>query len=184
MSDVPIPNAQATEDSGKVPPAVIGAGIGVVVLTIILVVATVLLAANADTAGPAVQVVRDVLIITLALELFVIGAAVAVLAVQIARFVNLLNNEIQPIVAGTQDTVRVVRGTAHFLSKHLTEPVIKAAAAIGGIARVAGNMNAIRKQTGGGVAFSTVADGSVTYEGGEDEEDGGDIPPSQVDDEA
>jgi hypothetical protein len=138
-----------SEDGDKASTALIAAGVGGVVLTIILVVAAILLAANAQTAGPFVEVIRDVLIIILALELVIMGAAIVVFLVQLARFLNLLNNEIQPIVASTQDTVNVLRGTAIFLSRHVSEPVIGIAGALGGLAATLRDIDAIRKSTGG-----------------------------------
>lgn len=154
MSNMPAQNVRTSEDSGGVPTAVVVAGVVLVVLAIVLIVGAVLLAANADTAGPTVTVVRDILIILLALELFVIGAALTVFIVQVARFVALMSNEIEPIIAGTQDTVRVVRGTAHFVSRHVSEPIIKAAAAVGGIAKVAKDTTTIRRNVRGNGAFS------------------------------
>ena len=41
----------------------------------------------------------------------------------------------------------VVRGTAHFLSKHLTEPVIKGVAAITALGRISSDVTTIRKKT-------------------------------------
>lgn len=162
MSNMPVQDVQTrpSDDTEKTSPALIGAAIGVAVVTLVLIVGAVLLAINADTAGPTVQVIRDIFIILLALELFAIGAAVTVFIVQIARFISLMNNELEPIIAGTQETVQVVRGTAQFLSRHLTAPVIKAAGAVGGIARVVNNLSAINKQTGG-VIYSAYADGTT-----------------------
>jgi amino acid permease len=130
----------------------IGAVVGIAVLSVALVAIAVVLALNAEQAAPGVEVVRDLLIITMVLELVVIGAAVAVFLVQVARFVNLLNNEIQPIITSTQDTVNVVRGTAVFLSKNAVEPVVRVAAALRGIGSVLSNIDAISKAAGLGAA--------------------------------
>jgi hypothetical protein len=138
-----------SQDAENASKALIAAGVGGVVLTVILVVAAIILAANAQTAGPFVEVVRDVLIIVLALELVIMGAAIVVFLVQLARFLNLLNNEIQPIVASTKDTVNVLRGTAIFLSRHVSEPVIGIAGALGGLAATLRDIDAIRKAMGG-----------------------------------
>lgn len=141
-----VPEAPSGE-ANKASTALIAAGVGSVVLTIILVVVAIVLAANAQTAGPAVEIVRDVLIILLALELVIVGAAVVVFLVQLARFLNLLNNEIQPIAASTKDTVNVLRGTAVFLSRHVSEPVVAVAGALGGLAATLRDIDAIRKAT-------------------------------------
>mgnify|MGYP001571528145 CR=1 FL=1 len=76
---------------------------------------------------------RDVFIILMALEMLVIGAAIVVLMVQLAVLINLLQNEIQPILESTNETVNTVKGTAEFLSKNVSEPVIKVNGAIAGI---------------------------------------------------
>jgi hypothetical protein len=61
----------------------------------------------------------------MALESIVIGLALIILIVQIARLINLLQNEIKPIIDSTNETVSTLRGTTHFLSNNLVEPVIK-----------------------------------------------------------
>lgn len=151
MSTTAPTEAQAETDNGA-QTFLVGAVVGIGVLSIALVAIAVVLAVNAEQTAPGVEVVRDLLIITMVLELIVIGAAVAVFLVQIARFVNLLNNEIQPIISSTQDTVNVVRGTAVFLSKNAVEPVVRVAAALRGIGRVLGDIDAISKAAGLGAA--------------------------------
>lgn len=147
MSDAPTPSSE-TQQASQTQGALIGAVIGILVVTIALVVGAVLLAANADRTGPAVEVVRDLLITTLAVELAVIGVAVVVFIVQVARFVNLVNNEVKPIVTTTTDTLNTVRGTAVFLSKNLTDPVISASAALRGVYKVVKDADAIRQAAG------------------------------------
>jgi hypothetical protein len=136
------------EGSNQARNIIIAGVIALVSFTIVLIVAAVLIAANAGTTAPHVEVVRDLLIIVLALIMLVIGAAITVLLIQIARFVNLLTNEVQPLIETTTDTVKTVRGTAQFISKHVTEPVIATAGALGGIAKVVGDVEVIRKAAG------------------------------------
>ncbi len=133
----------------------IGIGIGIVVITIIVVVGGVLLAVFADQTSAAVEVIRDFLIIVMALELVIIATAITVFLVQTARFINLLNNEIQPIITSTQDTVNTVRGTAAFLSKNLTEPVMQASSTLQAISKTMKDIDAIRKVTE--IAFSAAS---------------------------
>jgi hypothetical protein len=99
--------------------------IGIVVVCVIilaLIIASVifLLQPATDTAR-----FRDIFIIFMALESLVIGLALIILIVQIARLINLLQNEIKPIIDSTNETVSTLRGTTHFLSNNLVEPVIK-----------------------------------------------------------
>jgi hypothetical protein len=126
----------------------IGIGIGVGLVTIALILIAVVLAINAPGSIPAVQIIRDLVVIVLALEMIVVVTALIVLSVQVARFVNLLNNEFKPIINSTTDTINTVRGTALFISKNLTEPVMKANSTLRGIGKVARDTNAIRKAAG------------------------------------
>ncbi len=143
----------------------VGIGIGILIITIIVVVGGVLLAVFADQSSAAVEIIRDYLIIIMALELIVIAAAATVFIIQTARFINLLNNEIQPIITSTQDTVNTVRGTAAFLSKNLTEPVMKANSTLQAISKTMKDVNAIRKITE--IAF-TAASASIDEESTEE----------------
>jgi formate hydrogenlyase subunit 3/multisubunit Na+/H+ antiporter MnhD subunit len=99
--------------------------ISIIVIIIILafvVLATIfLLKAPEETTAK----VRDVFIIFMALESLVIGVALVVLIIQLSTLINLLQNEIRPIINSTNETVNTLKGTAKFISDHLTEPVIK-----------------------------------------------------------
>ncbi len=156
MSDAARPSEQS-DGPPQASGVLIGAGVGVIVLTIILVVAAVLLAANAEQTAPVVKLVRDVLIILMALELVIVGAAIVVFLIQVARFVNLMNNEVQPILSSASDTVNAVRGTAVFLSKHVTEPVVAIAGTLGGLGRAMRDIDAIRKAAGMAVAAASAS---------------------------
>lgn len=96
--------------------------VGVVVVLLLLIGMVVVLA---NQPVEATGHIRDIFIIMMALEFLVIGAALVVLIVQLAILINLLQNEIQPIVKSTNETVSTLRGTVTFLSDNLTEPVIK-----------------------------------------------------------
>ncbi len=147
MSDAPAPDTQ-TDKRPQARNAVIIAAIAIVLMTVGLVLIAVALAANAETAGPGVRVVRDLLIIVMALELVVIGAAITVLLVQVARFINLVNNELQPLVTSASDTINAIRGTAIFISKNLTEPIINIQGTLKGLARAAKDVETIQKAAG------------------------------------
>lgn len=159
MSDMPRKIEAQQEESGQVPSAVWWIAGGLIGFVLLLVIGAVVLAIFAESVALTVQVIRDVFIISALLALLVALVAIAVLVVQTARYVTLLLHESKPIIAGTQDTVRVLRGTAYFLSKHLTDPVVKAASAFRGVGRAMGHANAIRKNTGG-APFATYVDGS------------------------
>ncbi len=99
----------------------IGVIIGALILVALIVLSVIfLLQPSTDTAR-----FRDVFIIFMALESIVIGLALIILIIQIARLINLLQNEIKPIIDSTNETVSTLRGTTHFLSNNIVEPVIK-----------------------------------------------------------
>jgi len=150
MSQQPDPYRQQStnDDSEQIQTIAIIAGVSIAIVGILLIALAVILALNADTADAGVEVVRDVLIIALALEFVIIGAAVIVFLIQAARFVNLLMNEISPLIDATSETVNTLRGTAVFLSKNLAEPVVQGNAAVRGIAKVVGDVEAVRKAAG------------------------------------
>ncbi len=147
MSNSPESSAKP-ETSRQARNALIGVVIIILVITLGLVLIAIALANNASTAAPGVKVVRDLLIIVMALEMIVIGAALTVFLIQLARFVNLLSNEIHPLIASASDTVNAVRGTAIFLSKNLTEPIISIGSAIRGLSRIMGDAETIRQAVG------------------------------------
>ena len=110
-------------------------GIAGTVATIVLCMVLFLIAAgvgllNESTSAMAdfVGIARDMLIILLTLQAIVIAVAVIVVIVQVSALLNVFQNEIDPIVSGAQETVDVMKGTAEFVSKHVTEPVIKTTA--------------------------------------------------------
>lgn len=139
---------------------VIAGVVALVSFAIVVIVVAILLAANPQTTAPSVLVIRDLLIILLALTMIVIASSIAVLLIQVARLVNLLSNEIKPIIDTTADTVNTVRGTAQFVSKHVTEPVISTAGALGGIAKIVGDVELIRKAAG--MVMQAAMSGAIT----------------------
>lgn len=93
--------------------------------------AAVLLVSNPEQT----ETLRDVLIIFMALEFLVIGLALIVLIVQLARLTALIQNEVQPILESTEDTVKTLRGTTSFLSKNLVEPVVRVNSSVSALRR-------------------------------------------------
>ena len=99
---------------------------------LIITGAVLLLTGSADRAGQW----RDVFIIFIALEMLIIGAAIVILMVQMAILINLLQNEIRPILETTNETANTMRGTAEFISKNVSEPVIKLNGYLAGLQRL------------------------------------------------
>ena len=104
----------------------------VLLVGLIITGAVLLLTGSADRAGQW----RDVFIIFIALEMLIIGAAIVILMVQMAILINLLQNEIRPILETTNETANTMRGTAEFLSKNVSEPVIKLNGYLAGLQRL------------------------------------------------
>ncbi len=96
--------------------------VGIVVIALV-VVATIFLI-KPENSGLTEQL-RDIFIIFMALMMLVLGIALVILIIQLAVLTNLLQNEIRPILDSTTETVNTLKGTSQFLSKNLTEPIIK-----------------------------------------------------------
>ena len=98
----------------------------IAVIAFILIFALVILGIYFLTLNPAqTENIRDIFIIIMALESIFVGFVLALLVIQLARLINLLQNEIKPILHSTNDTANTLKGTAIFLSDHLTEPIIQ-----------------------------------------------------------
>ena len=139
FSEKPPATSVATNQPGRRKWLWLG-GLAVVLLVGLLVAATVyLLSPSAPTAR-----VRDVFIILLALEGMVIGVALLVLVLQLAVLINLLQHEVKPILNSTTNTVRVLEGTASFVSEHLTEPIIKLNETAAALSAVLGALSLVR----------------------------------------
>jgi hypothetical protein len=138
----------SAKESGQLQNALIVIAIAIFLITVGLLVIAIVLASNAQNAAPGVRIIRDLLIIVVTLEVIVVGAAITVFLIQIARLVNLVSNELEPLITATSDTVNTVRGTALFLSKNLVEPVMTMNSALKGLAKVAGDVDVLRKAAG------------------------------------
>jgi hypothetical protein len=147
MSEVSETEERESE-SRQLQNALITIGVAILLITLGLLAIAVVLAGNAQTTAPGVQVIRDLLIIVVTLEVIVVGAAFIVFLIQVARLVNLISNEVEPLIEATSDTVNTVRGTAVFLSKNLVEPVVSMNSTLRGLAKVAGDVDALRKAAG------------------------------------
>lgn len=145
MSQLPAPAENGEFDSEQLQRIVIIIVIALVVVGLTLIGVAIFLALNASTTAAGVEVVRDVLIIVLTLQFIVIGVAFTVLLIQVARFVNLLNNEVQPIIESTKETVNILRGTAVFISRNVAQPAVEGTATVRGLSRVLNDVDAIRK---------------------------------------
>lgn len=85
--------------------------------------------------------IRDIFIIMIAAQTLLLGFVLVILIIQLARLINLLQNEIRPMLEATNETTRTLKGTAAFLSEHLTEPVIKLNEYVASLARLSEIIN-------------------------------------------
>ncbi len=128
----PVSSDQSHKSQGSGKQVIIIAGIGLVILLILVGGIFFLSTTSLDTTSR----VRDIFIILMALESLVIGLAMIILVVQLATLINLLQNEIKPILNSTNETVNTLKGTASFLSDNLVEPVIKLNEYLAGLKRL------------------------------------------------
>jgi hypothetical protein len=120
----------------------------VAVLLLILFLAGVVFAVIAMSKNPAqTENIRDIVIIFLALESFIIGLSLIILIVQLARLTALLQEEVQPILDSTNETVSTLRGTTAFLSNNLVRPVMKFSSMISALRHGVGSIGSMRAKT-------------------------------------
>ena len=129
--ETPLLPKESPSSDNKAQAIIIGV-IAIVLLGLIVTGAVLLLSGSAETAGQW----RDVFIIFIALEMLIIGVAIVILMVQLAILINLLQNEIRPILETTNETANTMRGTAEFLSKNVSEPIIKLNGYLAGLQRL------------------------------------------------
>jgi hypothetical protein len=111
----------------------------VVVLALVIGGFVWMVQANATAA------VRDVFIILMALVSLFIVVMLAALVYQIAALTRMLREEIKPLLDNAHDTMNTARGTTLFVSDHVVRPVIGAAGALAGLARIASLIGDLRR---------------------------------------
>jgi len=117
---------------------------GVVKYTIIALVALIILIifgllvavigglTNSEGVANFFRILRDFFIVVLALQGILISVALIILVLQVSALVQLVRTEVKPIVDETREAVSTLRGTAQFLSKNVTAPIIRTSAAFSG----------------------------------------------------
>lgn len=109
--------------------------VGAIVFVLLLIGGAVGLAILLVSNPEQTETLRDVFIIFMALEFLLIGLTLIILIIQVARLTALLQNEIQPILESTSETVKTLRGTTTFLSQNLVQPVMKANSSLAAVRR-------------------------------------------------
>lgn len=152
----PAPPASGGPNLKRIVLIATGALIGIVLL--VLIVALLLAGGDVTTMAPIIRVVRDLVIIFLALEGILIILGLAVLILQVARLINLLQNEVQPVLKDTRETLHSARGTVEFVGDTVTGPIVKAGAFVAGTTSLISSLGGIRKairRTAAGVEDAT-----------------------------
>ncbi|MEQ8673330.1 MAG: hypothetical protein RLP44_02690 [Aggregatilineales bacterium] len=115
------------------------------IVLILFLLGLVLGLIDADYWGPRISSVRDLFIIIVAFEFILIIAAITVLILQVARLINLLQNEVKPILDNTKETVDTARGTAQFVGKNVTQPLVRASGWFAGLRIFVRELGGIRR---------------------------------------
>ncbi len=156
MSDKPdrVVEAEAPEGSEKKSRGLgrwmiiaLGGLIGFIVVGLLVAILGAI--ANSDGVSNFFRILRDFFIIVLALQGILICLALAILIVQLTALINLLSSEVKPIIDEARETVTTARGTAEFVSKNVSSPVIRASSTLTGVRVFLREITGIRRNLSG-----------------------------------
>lgn len=123
--------------------------VAVIVLPFVIGLVIALLSTNPESTAETIGVIRDVVIIIMALEAILIILALTVLILQVTRLIVMIQNEITPIVTDTKETLNTAKGTAQFVGKNVSAPLIRFQAFFAGfvvfVRELAGIRRAVRR---------------------------------------
>jgi len=88
---------------------------------------------------------RDFVIVVLLLVGIAIAVALVALAFQLNVLIAMLRDEIKPLLRDTRETLTTVRGTATFVSRNVTRPVIQAASFVASVQSLFSQIGGVRK---------------------------------------
>jgi len=81
--------------------------------------------------------IRDIAVVILALESVVIGVILVILLLQMIAFIKFMRSEVKPMIGDLQETTRVVKGTAEFLTEEVVAPTVKISSTVAGVTKAA-----------------------------------------------
>lgn len=110
----------------------IGGSIGLCLLLFVVAIIVGVASGRWENVASVIAIVRDLMIILLVLEGILIGVALIFMIVQLSLLLNVLQNEIKPILENAQQTASTMKGTASFVSKQVTSPIIRVKSTIAG----------------------------------------------------
>ncbi|MFT5197178.1 MAG: hypothetical protein ACI9EW_001606 [Cellvibrionaceae bacterium] len=82
-----------------------------------------------------IEAMRDVFIMLFALVSCSAVIVMVMMLVAIIRLINMIDYELRPILEKTNETVGLVKGTTHFVSKNVVQPAIRTTSFIAGVNR-------------------------------------------------
>jgi hypothetical protein len=133
MTEVADENQIEEEDSGAGLSRYMKLGVGGLFLFMLLFfLAGVGIAIFADPQeiAPRLGIIRDTVLIIMVLEGIVIVFALVALVLQVTRLIVILRNDVQPILNNAQETTEIAKGTAQFVGKNVTRPIMSIQALI------------------------------------------------------
>lgn len=133
-----LPSGKEKPSKAKIWPIIVG---GLVLLALVVGSIVLLMMTGPESVGK----IRDIFIIFMALESLIIGIVLVILIVQLSILINLIQNEIKPIMQATSETVSTLKGTTTFISRNLSEPVIKLNAYVAGLKKMVDLVKPSRK---------------------------------------
>lgn len=107
-------------------------GLGVVILLPLIIGLIFAVVTDPEPTAIRFGMVRDIVIIILALQGVLIVVALTLLLLQVTRLISMIQNEIKPILEDAKDTVQTTKGTAEFVGKNVTEPIVTVGAFLTG----------------------------------------------------
>ena len=120
-------------------------GLLLVMVLVLLIGGGISLIGDPEVTAVRVGMIRDVFIILIALEFIMVIVALAILIMQVVRLIAMLRDEIKPILENTRETVDTAKGTAQFVGKNVTRPVISTSAFLAGALTFMREIGGIRR---------------------------------------
>jgi hypothetical protein len=124
---------------------ILGGMIGICLLLFVLAIVIGIASGDSEEAAAFVAIVRDLFIVLLAMQGMVICIALVVMILQLSTLLNVMENEIKPMIDNMHQTTSTIRGTAEFLSKNVTKPVIQTRSYITGAMALFREISGIRQ---------------------------------------
>jgi hypothetical protein len=142
----PPPPPESTDESLNWSALIRRVSLSIAIVTLgIFLIGLYLAFSNAPVNAPRIQVIREVLTTILLLLSIVVITALALLILQIIRLVSTIRHETKPILDTTRETLIGAKGSVEFVSKHVSEPIIRFTAWSSGLWLLIRDLGGIRR---------------------------------------